>query len=72
MNRTPYDVAILVSRIAGKCKNFARSIHATRLSGSVVSRSVIQEIRAHGMDLDPEVILDKVRILLEEDSIELR
>lgn len=71
MNHT-YEVAILVKKLADKCKNFAKSIHATRLTGSVVSRSVIQGIRSSGMDIDPEFVFDKVRILLEEDGIELR
>lgn len=63
---------VLVQKISQKCITYASSINATKLSGQVIHKCVRDTLLYVGVAIDPEYIYDKVRILIEEEGVDIR
>jgi hypothetical protein len=63
---------LLVREITTKLTSFAKSVHAIRLSSSVVHKCMRDTLRASMMLIDPEFLYDKLRLSLEEEGLEVK
>ena len=71
-----FHATLIANAVSEKCISFAKEIHATRLSGSLIHKQIrsaisLQELLGH-RSVDPEPIFSKVAIALEHEGVSIK